>query len=173
MSAAYNGTMSKLLPLFAGGALIVAIFSPHLQPVPKAGPAMPVLSPPIPAPMNGGDFVLTRAPDGHFYTDAQVNGTVIRFLVDTGASSVALSKADATKIGLPFTKADFTATGHGAGGTLALKPVMLDHVIVGTTDAANVEAVIVDSDMNVSLLGQSWLKRVATVEIKGDRMVLK
>ena len=50
---------------------------------------------------------------------------------------------------------------------------MLDRVIVGTTDAANVEGVIVNSDMNVSLLGQSWLKRVGTVEIKGDRMVLR
>ena len=123
--------------------------------------------------MHGGDFTLIRAPDGHFYTDGQVNGTVIRFLVDTGASSVALSKADAAKIGLQFTDADFTATGSGAGGALALKPVMLDRVIVGTTDAANVEGVIVNSDMKVSLLGQSWLRRVGTVEITGDRMVLR
>lgn len=164
--------MSKLLPLLAGGALIVAIFGPHAPSKPVA-PLAASAPPPEPAPMNGGDFTLTRAPDGHFYTDAQVNGTIIRFLVDTGASTVALSKADAAKIGLQFTDADFTATGQGAGGKLALKPVVLDHIIIGTTDAANVEAVIVDSDMKTSLLGQSWLQRVGTVEIKGDRMVLK
>ncbi len=164
--------MSKLVPLFVGGAVLVAIFSPRAPSAPVA-PVVVQTSTPVPAPMNGGDFTLTRAPDGHFYTDAQVNGTVIRFLVDTGASSVALSKADAAKIGLPFTDADFTETGQGAGGKLALKPIMLDHVIVGTTDAANVEGVIVNSDMKVSLLGQSGLKRVGTVEIKGDRMVLK
>ena len=165
--------MSKLVPLFVGGALIVAIISPRMPAVPVAPVVAPVPSPAQPAPMNGGDFTLTRAPDGHFYTDAQVNGTVIRFLVDTGASSVALSKADAAKIGLQFTDADFTETGQGAGGALLLKPILIDRIIVGTTAAANVEAVIVNSDMKVSLLGQSWLKRVGTVEIKGDQMVLK
>jgi aspartyl protease family protein len=169
--------MSKLVPLFFGGALIVAIFSPQgPNPAPTA-PLAPVAAPaptPIQTPiMNGGDFTLTRAPDGHFYTDAQVNGTIIRFLVDTGASSVALSKADAAKIGLQFSDADFTAMGQGAGGALSLKPVMIDRIIIGTTDAANVEGVIVNSDMKTSLLGQSWLKRVGTVEIKGDKMVLK
>jgi aspartyl protease family protein len=165
--------MSKLVPLFVGGAVIVAVFSPRAPSVPVAPVVAPVPSPAQPAPMNGGDFTLTRAPDGHFYTDAQVNGTVIRFLVDTGASSVALSKADAAKIGLQFTDADFTETGQGAGGALSLKPILIDRIIVGTTDAANVEGVIVNSDMKVSLLGQSWLKRVGTVEIKSDRMVLK
>ena len=165
--------VSKLFLLLLGGAVIVAVFSPREPAVPMAPVAQPIATAAQPKIMRGGDFTLIRAPDGHFYTDGQVNGTVIRFLVDTGASSVALSKADAAKIGLQFTDADFTATGSGAGGALALKPVMLDRVIVGTTDAANVEGVIVNSDMKVSLLGQSWLRRVGTVEIKGDRMVLK
>ena len=165
--------MSKLLPLLAGGALIVAIFSPHAPSEPVAPLAAPT-SAPVAAPvMNGGDLTLIRAPDGHFYTDAQVNGTIIRFLVDTGASTVALSKSDAAKIGLQFTDTDFTATGQGAGGKLKLKPIILDHIIIGTTDAANVAGVIVDSDMKTSLLGQSWLKRIGTVEIKGDRMALR
>ena len=165
--------MSKLVPLFVGGAVIVAVFSPRAPSGPVAPVVAPVTTPTQPTPINGGDFTLTRAADGHFYTDAQVNGTIIRFLVDTGASSVALSKADAARIGLQFTDADFTAVGQGAGGALALKPVTLDRIIIGTTDASNVEGVIVNSDMKVSLLGQSWLKRVGTVEIKGDKMVLK
>jgi aspartyl protease family protein len=165
--------MSKLVPWLVGGAVIVAIFSPR-EPAAPVAPVIVSAPAPMQAPvMNGGDFTLTRAPDGHFYTDAQVNGTIIRFLVDTGASTVALSKADAAKIGLQFTDAEFTETGQGAGGKLALKPVMLDRIIIGTTDAANVEGVIVNSDMQTSLLGQSWLKRVGTVEIKGDKMVLK
>jgi aspartyl protease family protein len=169
--------MSKLVPLFIGGAVLVAIFSPQVPQGPQVTAVAPAVekvpAPAAPPVMNGGDFTLNRAPDGHFYTEAQVNGTNIRFLVDTGASSVALSKADAARIGLQFTDADFTAMGQGAGGALSLKPVMIDRIIIGTTDAANVEAVIVNSDMNVSLLGQSWLKRVGTVEIKGDKMVLK
>jgi aspartyl protease family protein len=168
--------MSKLLPLFIGGAVIVAIFSPqapnHAPSAPIATVAVQAPAPAV-APMKGGTFILDRAPDGHFYTEAQVNGALIRFLVDTGASTIALSKEDAVKIGLPFTESEFTVTGEGAGGKIALKPVMLDRVIIGNMETANVEGVIVNSAMKTSLLGQSWLKRVGTVEITGDRMLLK
>jgi aspartyl protease family protein len=166
--------MSKAVYLILGGVFVVAMLSPSQRDAPKSTPVVAPMAAPQPvAPMNGGDFTLTRAPDGHFYTDAQVNGTIIRFLVDTGATTVALTKTDAAKIGLQFTDADFTETGEGAGGKIALKPVMLDRIIIGTTDAANVEAAIINSPMRTSLLGQSWLRRVGTVEIKGDRMVLK
>jgi aspartyl protease family protein len=169
-----RGRMSKAVYLILGGVFAVAMLSPSRQDAPKpASVAAPVTVPQPVAPMNGGDFTLMRAPDGHFYTDAQVNGTIIRFLVDTGATTVALTKADAAKIGIQFTAADFTETGEGAGGKIALKPVMLDRIIIGTTDAANVEAAIINSPMRTSLLGQSWLRRVGTVEIKGDRMVLR
>ena len=152
--------------------MIVAIVSPRPAPAPAVPVAaeMPVSI--VTAKMTS-DLTLQRAPDGHFYTDAQVNGTTIRFMVDTGASSVALSRADAQRIGLSFGSSDFTETGQGAGGKIALKPVILDRVTVGTMDATHVEGVIVDGDMGVSLLGQSWLKRVGTVEIRGDKMVLR
>ena len=164
--------MSKLVPLAVGGAMIVAIFSPRPAPAPAVPVAeeMPVAT--VTAKMTG-DLTLQRGPDGHFYTDAQVNGTTIRFMVDTGATSVALSRADAQRIGLSFGSSDFTETGQGAGGEIALKPVILDRVTAGTMDATHVEGVIVDGDMGVSLLGQSWLRRVGTVEISGDKMVLR
>jgi aspartyl protease family protein len=168
--------MSKMLPLLIGGAVIVAIFSPQApNHAPSASIATVAVRAPAPAvaPMKGGTFILDRAPDGHFYTEAQVNGALIRFLVDTGASTIALSKEDAVKIGLPFTENEFTVSGEGAGGKIALKPVMLDRVIIGNMETTNVEGVIVNSAMKTSLLGQSWLKRVGTVEITGDRMLLK
>ena len=124
-----------------------------------------------PAMGNGfGSVVLTRQPDGHFYTDAQVNGATIHFLVDTGASDIALSRADAQSAGVQFASGDFTGTAQTAGGTVALKPVTLDHVSVGSLDAHNVQGVVVDTPMGISLLGQSWLKQVGTVTIEGDRM---
>ena len=157
--------------------MIVAIFSPRPAPAPAVPVAdeapVPAVATNITAAKIAGDLTLQRAPDGHFYTDAQVNGTTIRFMVDTGASSVALSRADAQRIGLSFGSSDFTETGQAAGGKIALKPVILDRVTVGNMDATHVEGVIVDGDMGVSLLGQSWLKRVGTVSISEDRMVLK
>ena len=144
--------MSKLLPVAVGGAMIVAIFSPRPAPAPAVPVAdeapVPAVATNITAAKMAGDLTLQRAPDGHFYTDAQ-------------------------RIGLSFGSSDFTETGQAAGGKIALKPVILDRVTVGNMDATHFEGVIVDGDMGVSLLGQSWLKRVGTVSISEDRMVLK
>lgn len=111
-----------------------------------------------------------RGPDGHFYADAQVNGTTIRFLVDTGASIVVLSRQDAQRAGiqLPATR----TMAMGVGGPIEVTPVVLDRVAVGGIEARSVEAAIAD-ETPVSLLGQSYLQRVGSVEIHGDRMVLR
>ncbi|MBK8628933.1 MAG: TIGR02281 family clan AA aspartic protease [Sphingomonadales bacterium] len=116
---------------------------------------------------------LVRAADGHFYADAMVNGAPVRFMVDTGATSVALTKSDAQTIGLQFNDAEFTATGEGAGGAFKLKPITLDRVAVGAVEATGISAVIGDDSLKQSLLGQSFLSRVGTVTIEGDRMELR
>ena len=116
---------------------------------------------------------LERAGDGHFYTDAMVNGAPIRFLVDTGASSIARSPEDAQRAGLAFGSGDFTGSAQTAGGLVATKPVMLDRVAIGPLEATQVEGAIVQSGLGISLLGQSWLRRVGTVTINGDVMELR
>ncbi len=121
----------------------------------------------------GGEVELTRAADGHFYVDAEVNGVPIRFLVDTGATSVALTTGDAEAIGLSFSDEEFTQTGRGVGGQIALKPVQLDSLGVGDMSITNVDAVIAQSQLDISLLGQTWLSRVGTVSIEGDKMILR
>jgi aspartyl protease family protein len=102
-----------------------------------------------------------------------VNGAPVRFLVDTGATSVALTKADAQTIGLQFNDAEFTGTGEGAGGSLKIKPITIDRIAVGAVEATSVSGVIGDDSLKQSLLGQSFLSRVGTVKIEGDRMELR
>ena len=119
------------------------------------------------------DVTLTRASDGHFYADAMINGAPIHVLIDTGATTVALTRADAQAAGVQFSSGEFTGTAQTAGGDVALKPVTLDRVGIGPVEAHQVEAVVVDSSLNVSLLGQSWLRRVGNVTIEGDKMVLR
>ena len=113
---------------------------------------------------------LRRGDDGHFYADAQVNGTTIRFLVDTGASMVVLTRQDAQRAGiqLPSTR----TMAMGVGGPIEVIPVTLDRIAVGGIEARGVEAAIAD-ETPVSLLGQSYLQRVGSVEIRGDTMVLR
>lgn len=117
-------------------------------------------------------LVLDRDASGQFHLDAAVNGTTTRFLVDTGADSVALTVADAERAGIKVDPASFqpilqTASGQG-WGTL----VELERIEVGRTEIRNVGAVVV-KDLGVSLLGQSVLARMGKVELKGDRMVLE
>ena len=125
---------------------------------------------------NGGggrQLVLERAPDGHFYTDARIGNTTVHFLIDTGASNIALSRDAARAAGVAPSQSEFTGTASTANGTVALAPVTLDRVAIGPFEAHDVDAVVVDTPMDVSLLGQSWLRSVGTVTISGDRMILK
>jgi aspartyl protease family protein len=118
------------------------------------------------------ETTLTRSADGHFYADARINGTVIRVLVDTGASIVALTREDAQKIGLTFSEEEFTDSAQTANGKLALKSVTLNHVALGPVEASKVQGAIAGPGLSQSLLGQSWLQQVGEVTIKGDVMTL-
>ncbi len=155
-------------------AWLVAGHAPDVSaPMPSATVLAP--APPVPTPAGNGvaDVTLRRATDGHFYADAMVNGAPVRFIVDTGATRVALTPADAQAAGLQFSNAEFTATGRGAGGDIALKPVALDRIALGPVEATQVDGVIAREGLHMSLLGQSFLSRVGTVTIKGDTMVLR
>lgn len=119
------------------------------------------------------EVVLRRAPDSHFYADAQVNGATVRFLVDSGASAVVLTRTDAQAAGIGTQPGEFTARAMSANGEVRLKPVSLDRIAIGPVAAHNVEAMVSENDLGVSLLGQSFLERVGKVEIIDGEMRLR
>ena len=116
--------------------------------------------------------MLEREYDGHFYADVRVDGGNYRFLVDTGASLLALTGEDAEAMGLFWDESDLTHIGEGASGAVRGVPVVLDRVELGGHVAENVEAAIIPDGLGVSLLGQSFLQKVGKVQIEGERMVL-
>lgn len=120
----------------------------------------------------GEGTVLDRQPDGHFYANAEVAGMPVRFLVDTGASVVALTGADASDIGLDWSEDQVRNIGQGANGPIYGVPTTLDEVSLGGFQGRNVEAVIIPEGLPVSLLGQSFLSRVPKLDIAGDKMTL-
>jgi aspartyl protease family protein len=165
---------SNLLWL-GGAALGVALIAPHLSGEAPQAPPQGALAPAVPAaPERAGNGYarreIVRAADGHFYVEAQVNGAQIRFLVDTGASVVALTGADARRAGIALPSE--RASARGAGGVVEVIPVTIDRVAIGPLEARAVRGAVADQ-LPVSLLGQSYLERVGTVEISGDRMVLR
>lgn len=120
----------------------------------------------------GGEMVLARADDGHFYADVMVDGGSANMMVDTGASIVALTAEDADAAGVQWSDDQVQPVARGANGTVFGVPVMLGRVQVGEFEAQQVEAVVIPEGLDVSLLGQSFLSKIQRVEIEQDRMLL-
>jgi len=121
---------------------------------------------------DAGPTVLIRQQDGHFYANVLVDGGEYRFLVDTGASVVALTGEDAEAMGLDWDEASVRQIGKGASGAVYGVPVRIPRMEVGRLEARDVQAAIVPEGLGVSLLGQSFLSRISHVSINGDEMRL-
>ncbi len=119
------------------------------------------------------DTVLNRTSDGHFYVDAMVGETAINFMVDTGASIVALTKADARAAGVSFDPSRFRVIARGASGDVRGQKVTIRRLSIGQKEAWDIEAVVVADGLDVSLLGQSYLEQIGSVSIANDRMTLR
>ncbi|MEZ5680617.1 MAG: TIGR02281 family clan AA aspartic protease [Erythrobacter sp.] len=121
---------------------------------------------------SAGETVLPRGQNGHFFADASVNGVPVGFMVDTGASVIALTGADAAAAGLMWNEADVRVVASGASGPVRGVYVRLDSVELGGHRADNVDAIIVPEGLGISLLGQSFLRTIEPVRIEGDQMIL-
>lgn len=103
--------------------------------------------------------VLSADRGGHFFADGQVNGGYVRFLVDTGASAIALPAQDAVRLGIDYRKGKLgmTMTANGAAPVYAIR---LDTVKVGNIELHGVDAVVLENGLGFALLGMSFLNRV-------------
>jgi aspartyl protease family protein len=110
------------------------------------------------APGAGSAIVLPMGPGGHFNAAGSINGKQVNFVVDTGATSVALSQAEANRIGLDW-KRGRPGLSQTANGTIPVYSINLSSVRVGNVEIANVAGVVLPSDMPMVLLGNSFLNR--------------
>jgi len=112
---------------------------------------------------NGGDFAIT----------AQINGARVAMVLDTGASSVVLTREDAKAAGLPLEVLAYTVPIDTANGRARAAPVRLDRVAVGGLVERSVEALVAQpGQLRMSLLGMSFLNRLQSWEVRGDRLLL-
>jgi aspartyl protease family protein len=102
---------------------------------------------------------------GHVVLTASVNGAPVRFLVDTGASTVALSPADARAVGINPNALVFDKTTTTANGVVRVAPVLLREIRIEQLSVENVPAVV-DPNLNGSLLGMSFLTRLKSFEMR-------
>ena len=122
---------------------------------------------------DGDELILTAGAGGHYFVDAAINGEGVHFLVDTGASLVALSRSDAQKLGIDLEELKFTGRAKTANGIARVAPIMLAEVEIGENVVENVPAAVIDAPMDISLLGMSFLKRLSGFEIKDNKLIMR
>ncbi len=119
----------------------------------------------------GSRIVLTAGSGGHFMTQGAINGQVVSFMVDTGATSVAMGASDAERLGINY-KAGQIGQGSTANGIVTTWRVKLASVRIGDVEVHDVDASVLPMGMPHILLGNSFLTRFQ-MNRENDQMVLE
>jgi aspartyl protease family protein len=166
--------------VFAILALIAAGIVPRLYvgsgataAVPAAQPEASTQNQAASSAANYRTMTIQRGSNGHFSVEAEVDGRRMEFLIDTGASVIALRERDAARLGIHPAQREYTARVSTANGMVRAAPVELNRVDVGSLTVRNVQALVLpDEALGQNLLGMSFLSRVRW-EHRDGRLVLE
>ena len=119
-------------------------------------------------------LIIPRDPRGHFLTEGRIDGQRIGFMVDTGASVVALNETSAARFGLRPVPNQYTAMVSTANGTIKAARARLDRVEIGGLVVRDVDAMVLpDEALSENLLGLSFLSKLKRFEYANGTMVLE
>lgn len=173
----------SVIAVGAVAALVVSQWiAPQFEKAPDAGAEATVTHTGETAPARDGGLmanaltnaaVLKKETDGHFWANADVGGTQVKFMVDTGASTVALTYGDAQRIGLAPDTLDYRWRIRTAGGEVLGASVLLPSVRIGQVEVENVEAMVLRDGLTQSLLGMSFLSELRSYEFRQRNLILR
>jgi aspartyl protease family protein len=127
-----------------------------------------------PNPGNTRSIVLSPDSHGHFRVDARVDARPMDFIVDTGASMIALTARDAAMLGIHPAFNDYTIGVQTANGTARAAPVTLNRVEIGSITVRDVDAIVMpEGALGQNLLGMTFLSRLHRYEYSNGRLVLE
>ena len=169
--------------MIAAVALIAAVLVPRYftqlnaghagHPAPVMTAARPAAAP-DPMPTDSRSVVVSRDGRGHFQLNARVDGRRLSFMVDTGASVIALTADDAATLGIHPAAREFTALVSTANGTVKAAPIELDRVEIEDITVRNVAAMVLpDGALRDNLLGMSFLSRLHRWQFADGKLVLE
>jgi aspartyl protease family protein len=133
--------------------------------------------PPIAAPSSAADIprhdtlVFPADTSGHVFVDAEINGAPVRLLLDTGATLLTLSLADAHAAGIDRSELDFVRRVITANGVAHMAPVTLREVRIEQLSLADVPAAVLEN-LNISLLGMSLLQRLPSYQLRDGKLII-
>jgi clan AA aspartic protease (TIGR02281 family) len=119
------------------------------------------------------EYVIDAGAGGHFLVEAVVNGAPVTFLVDTGASDVVLTMADAKRLGFRPENLRFTQRFASANGEVRGAPVVLREIRIGQFSVFDMPASVNEARLRISLLGMSFLKRLQGYGVEDGRLILR
>lgn len=122
---------------------------------------------------DAGRIAVPRSPDGHYYLTLEINATPVRFVVDTGATSMVLTREDARRIGLNEEDVIFYSEAMTANGLVRTAPVRLEDVALGPFHDSNLRAFVNEGEMTKSLLGMEYLHLFRRLEINNGQLILE
>ncbi len=117
--------------------------------------------------------VISREADGHYWTSADVDGTSVKFMVDTGASIVALTYRDAQRVGLSPEEMVFDNEIRTAGGITMGAFVVLERIRIGQVEVEQVGAMVLQEGLDQSLLGMTFLNELYSYEFKRSQLIIR
>lgn len=121
-----------------------------------------------------GQAVIVRSGNGHFFMDGITNGKTLRYMFDTGASSVVLTADDASRIGFSQSNLSFDTTVSTANGRTQAAAIRIDALTIGSVTLRDVRALVArPGALRENLLGMSFLGRLASYTVSGNRLVLQ
>lgn len=169
----------RLIITFAGLALAASVLVPRYAahvggaPAPAAMAAHPQV-PLTTTAANPRSVVIPRDRRGHFEVDARIGGRHLNFMVDTGATVIALTAGDAAKLGIRPAPRDYVTEVRTANGTVRAAPAQLDRVEVGDLVVRDVAALVMpEGALSDNLLGLSFLSRLRHFEYTDGKLVLE
>lgn len=127
---------------------------------------------PAQAMLSDGRIEVPVGRDGHYHLTLEVNGTPVDFVVDTGASQIVLTRADAERVGIDPASLAYVGRALTANGPVGTANVWLNEVRLGGWSETGVRAVVNEGDLFQSLLGMEYLGRMARIEIADGRLIL-
>jgi aspartyl protease family protein len=142
-------------------------------PVAASATAGPSSAPTATTSSGNRDASIPKSADGHYWAQADVNGSAVRFLVDTGATAVSLSPEDARRLGFAPDSLTYSYKVMTAAGEARAAKVQLNSISVGGARIDGVDAYVIEKGLTQSLLGMSYLGRLSTFEATQSALILR
>jgi aspartyl protease family protein len=161
--------------IIAGLGVFMAQMADKIAPAPaSASSAAAAVSESAPPPSGTRSLNVPRDARGHFATEGRIDGQRLAFMIDTGASVVALNESSAARFGLRPTPGQYTASVTTANGTVKAARMRLARVEVGDLIVRDVDAMVLpDRALSENLLGLSFLSKLKRFEYANGQMVLE